>query len=84
MLLGQHRAMIVHGDGLDELALHGESTIFDLEHGDIRKLTVTAEDFGLPSFPLAAIEGENQKKTENTLRLPLPVKVKKLTAPLLQ
>ena len=65
MLLGQHRAMIVHGDGLDELALHGESTIFDLEHGDIRKLTVTAEDFGLPSFPLAAIEGgepeENRK-----------------------
>ena len=71
MLLGQHRAMIVHGDGLDELALHGESTIFDLEHGDIRKLTVTAEDFGLPSFPLAAIEGgepeENRKYIEAAL-----------------
>lgn len=65
MLLGQHRAMVVHGDGLDELALHGESTIFDLEHGDIRKRTVTAKDFGLPSYPLSAIEGgepeENKK-----------------------
>jgi Anthranilate phosphoribosyltransferase len=43
MLLGQHRAMIVHGDGLDELALHGEIMIYDLEHGDIRKLTVTRQ-----------------------------------------
>jgi anthranilate phosphoribosyltransferase len=71
MLLGQHRAMIVHGDGLDELALHGESIIFDLEHGDIRKRTVTAEDFGLPSYPLSAIEGgepeENKKYVEAAL-----------------
>jgi anthranilate phosphoribosyltransferase len=71
MLLGQHRAMIVHGDGLDELALHGESIIYDLEHGDIRKLTVTAEDFGLSSYPLSAIEGgepeENKKYIEAAL-----------------
>mgnify|MGYP001043588197 CR=1 FL=1 len=71
MLLGQHRAMIVHGDGLDELALHGESIIFDLEHGDIRKRTVTAEDFGLTSYPLSAIEGgepeENKKYVEAAL-----------------
>ena len=57
MLLGQHRAMIVHGDGLDELALHGQSTIVDLEHGDIRTYTVNAADFGLPSYPISAIEG---------------------------
>lgn len=57
MLLGQHRAMIVHGDGLDELALHGESQVFDLEHGDIRRTTVTAADFGLSAYPLSAIEG---------------------------
>ena len=56
-LLGQHRALIVHGNGLDELALHGESHIFDLEHGDIRRYTVTPEDFGLPEYPLSAIEG---------------------------
>ena len=63
--------MIVHGDGLDELALHGESIIFDLEHGDIRKRTVTADDFGLSSYPLSAIEGgepeENKKYVEAAL-----------------
>ncbi|NMH58869.1 anthranilate phosphoribosyltransferase [Alteromonas ponticola] len=57
MLLGQHRAMIVHGSGLDELALHGESIILDLEHGDIRRLTVTPADFGLSQYPIKAIEG---------------------------
>lgn len=71
MLLGQHRAMIVHGDGLDELALHGESVILDLEHGDIRKRTVTTKDFGLPTYPLSEIEGgepdENRKMVEAAL-----------------
>ena len=58
-------------DGLDELALHGESMIYDLEHGDIRKLTVTAQDFGLPHYPLSAIEGgepeENRQFVESAL-----------------
>ena len=71
MLLGQHRAMIVHGDGLDELALHGESHIIELEHGDLRTLTVTPSDFGLPSYPLEAIAGgepdENRKMVEAAL-----------------
>lgn len=57
MLMGHHRAMIVHGDGLDELALHGESIIVELEHGDMRTHHVAAKDFGLPSYPLKAIEG---------------------------
>ncbi len=71
MLLGQHRAMIVHGSGLDELALHGESQIIDLEHGDLRSLTVTPADFGLPSYPLEAIAGgepeDNHKMVEAAL-----------------
>lgn len=71
MLLGQHRAMIVHGDGLDELALHGESHIVDLEHGDLRKFTVTAADFGLPSYPLSAIEGGEPEKNREMIEAAL-------------
>lgn len=71
MLLGQHRAMIVHGNGLDELALHGESQVLDLEHGDIRKLTLTPEDFGLKTYPLSELEGgepdENRQMIEAAL-----------------
>lgn len=57
MLLGQHKAMIVHGDGLDELALHGNSTILQLDHGDVRESTLSAQDFGLPNYPIRAITG---------------------------
>lgn len=71
MLLGQHRAMIVHGDGLDELALHGESIIYDLEHGDIRELTVTAKDFGLSSYPLSAIEGGEPEENREYIQAAL-------------
>ncbi|GGW75392.1 anthranilate phosphoribosyltransferase [Alteromonas halophila] len=71
MLLGQHRAMIVHGSGLDELALHGESVIVELEHGDARRYTVTPSDFGLKQYPLSAIAGgepdENRKMVEEAL-----------------
>lgn len=57
MLMGQQRALIVHGAGLDELALHGESQIVDLEHGDLKRYTVTAEDFGLKRYDLDSIKG---------------------------
>ena len=71
MLLGQHRAMIVHGSGLDELCLHGESHIVDLEHGDTRTMTVTPADFGLPEYSLDSIKGgepaDNKKYVEDAL-----------------
>ncbi|MEW9798347.1 anthranilate phosphoribosyltransferase [Alteromonas sp. CYL-A6] len=71
MLLGQHRAMIVHGSGLDELALHGESDVFDLEHGDIRHYRVSPATFGLPEYRLEDIAGgepqDNQKMVEAAL-----------------
>ncbi|MCW8107915.1 anthranilate phosphoribosyltransferase [Alteromonas ponticola] len=71
MLLGQHRAMIIHGNGLDELALHGESIIFDLEHGDIRRLQVTPADFGLSQYPISAIEGGDPADNYRMIRAAL-------------
>lgn len=58
ILMGHKHAMIVHGDGLDELALHGESNIVHLHQGEVRHATVTASDFGLPEYPISAIAGD--------------------------
>lgn len=70
-LLGQSHAMIVHGSGLDELALHGESFIVELHHGEARRYTVTPENFGLKQYPLKALEGgdpdDNRKMVEAAL-----------------
>ncbi|NVK58312.1 MAG: anthranilate phosphoribosyltransferase [Alteromonadaceae bacterium] len=70
-LMGQHRALIVHGDGLDELALHGPTQIAEIDHGSINRYTVTPEDFGLSEAPISAIAGgephENRQLIEAAL-----------------
>ncbi|MBR0656691.1 anthranilate phosphoribosyltransferase [Plastoroseomonas arctica] len=55
--LGTERAWLVHGLGLDELTLAGESQVAALEDGAIREFTVTPEDAGLPRADIAAIQG---------------------------
>ena len=50
-LLGYQDAMVVHGAGLDELALHGTSTVAHLKQGEISQTTVTPADFGLAEYP---------------------------------
>ncbi len=55
--LGTERAWLVHGDGLDEITLTGETEIVALENGHIRTFTMVPEDAGFPRAPLAAITG---------------------------
>jgi anthranilate phosphoribosyltransferase len=45
--LGSERAMVVHGDGLDEIALSGETRVAELRDGAVRVYTVGPEDAGL-------------------------------------
>ncbi|MBX6375203.1 MAG: anthranilate phosphoribosyltransferase [Acetobacteraceae bacterium] len=55
--LGTERAWVVHGQGLDELTLAGESQVVEI-HGDrLREFTVSPEDAGLPRAPAAALKG---------------------------
>ncbi|MBR0650986.1 anthranilate phosphoribosyltransferase [Roseomonas terrae] len=56
--LGTERAWLVHGQGLDELTLAGESQVVSLDaDGSIREFTVTPEDAGLPRAPTEAVKG---------------------------
>lgn len=55
--LGHQHAYVVHGSGLDELALHGESQIVEVNQGIVTHSQVSPADFGLSSYPLHAIEG---------------------------
>jgi anthranilate phosphoribosyltransferase len=56
--LGTERAWLVHGQGLDELTLAGESQVVALEQdGSIRDFTVSPEDAGLPRAPAEALKG---------------------------
>ncbi|GGC48374.1 anthranilate phosphoribosyltransferase [Siccirubricoccus deserti] len=55
--LGMERAWVVHGQGLDEIALSGETRVAALEDGAIREFTITPEDAGLERAPPEAIRG---------------------------
>lgn len=56
--LGHERAWLVHGAGLDELTLAGETDVVSLEaDGTVRAFTVAPEQAGLSRAPHAAIAG---------------------------
>ncbi|MFZ1897328.1 anthranilate phosphoribosyltransferase [Methanoregula sp.] len=45
-LLGVSRAMVVHGSGLDEITITGETTVTELEGGRLKDYTLSPEQFG--------------------------------------
>ncbi|MCG9630816.1 anthranilate phosphoribosyltransferase [Vibrio sp. Isolate30] len=69
--MGMKRAAVVHGSGLDEVAIHGETIVAEIKDGQIHEYTVSPEDFGLNQHPLEAIKGgtpeENKTITTDIL-----------------
>ena len=51
------RAMVVHGSGLDEIAVHGETTVAEVDKGDISEYTLAPADLGLDQHPIEAVAG---------------------------
>lgn len=56
-LLGRETALVVHGAGCDEIALHGPTTAVRLHAGRLERLTLEPADFGVAAAPLAALAG---------------------------
>lgn len=65
--LGVRRALVVHGSGLDEVALHGETKAVRVIDGRAERLTFSPEDAGLRRAPLSALAGGGPE--ENAARL---------------
>jgi anthranilate phosphoribosyltransferase len=65
--LGVEEALVVHGSGLDEVALHGETRAIRLSNGEITELEITPEDAGLERAPLNVVTGGDP--AENAARL---------------
>lgn len=56
--LGSKGAWVVHGDGMDEIALSGETMVAALSPtGEIAHFTLTNTDFGLPKIAPEALTG---------------------------
>jgi len=65
--LGVERALVVHGSGLDEIALHGFTQAILLRDGTFEDLEMTPEQAGLRRLPLDRIVGGTPR--ENAVRL---------------
>ena len=57
------RAIVVHGDGLDEFGVHGESTVAEVDGDAVTEYTVTPGDLGVDTHDLSAVAGGSP--TEN-------------------
>ncbi|HHO55933.1 MAG TPA: anthranilate phosphoribosyltransferase [Trueperaceae bacterium] len=66
--LGLKRALVVHGDGLDEMSVSGETIVSELKDNQILNYTVKPEDFGLGRYELADVLGSSPSENAKTIR----------------
>src|SRR5260370_27425858 len=65
--MGVREALVVHGSGPDEVALHGETRAIRLSGDEIEELEITPEEAGLERAPLKVVTGGDVE--ENAARL---------------
>ena len=51
------RALVVHGSGMDEIALHDRTTVAEVDGGDVEEYTIEPADLGLDRYPVEAVAG---------------------------
>ena len=66
--MGVKEALVVHGSGLDEVALHGETRAIRLSGGEMEELEITPEDAGLERAPLKVVTGGNVEENAGRLK----------------
>ena len=65
--LEHQHSFVVHGSGLDEVALHGETQVAEIKNGKIEYFTLTPEDFGLKAQSLESLRGGEPQENAKML-----------------
>ncbi|HEX8125300.1 MAG TPA: anthranilate phosphoribosyltransferase [Allosphingosinicella sp.] len=66
--LGVRRALVVHGSGLDEIALHGETDAIRVRFGALEPVTIRPEDAGLERRPVQVLRGGGPEENAERLK----------------
>ncbi len=67
--LGSERAWLVHAsNGMDEISLAGDTFVTSLENHQIESFTISAVDFGLPSYSPEEIRGGSATENAKALK----------------
>jgi anthranilate phosphoribosyltransferase len=66
--LGAVHAFVVHGEGLDEIAITGMTHVCEVQRGRTERYSILPEDLGLPRWDRAAIAGGDADFNARVLR----------------
>ncbi|SFM95379.1 anthranilate phosphoribosyltransferase/anthranilate synthase/phosphoribosyltransferase [Izhakiella capsodis] len=66
-MLGYQRAAVVHGGGMDEVALHAPTHIAELRDDQITSYQLTPQDFGLDAHSQEALAGGTPEENRDIL-----------------
>ena len=67
-LTGVNRAFVVHGSGLDEIALHGNTQVVEINNGELIERTIKPQDFGLSNYSLEEIKGGTPQENADIIK----------------
>ncbi|MGQ4555232.1 anthranilate phosphoribosyltransferase [Halobellus sp. GM3] len=62
------RALVVHGSGMDEIALHDETVVAEVDGENVEEYTITPDAIGLDSAPIDAVAGGSPEENAEDLR----------------
>ncbi|WP_347305483.1 anthranilate phosphoribosyltransferase [Corynebacterium sp. SA-MJD20WY100] len=66
--LGRSRALVAHGAGTDEIAVHGTTELWELRDGEITHYTKEPEDLGIERHELADLVGGEGEENAALIR----------------
>lgn len=66
-VLGYQQAAVVHGGGMDEVAVHAPTQVAELRDGEIVCYQLTHQDFGLKQYALSDLEGGTPEENRDIL-----------------
>lgn len=67
-LTGVKRAFVVHGSGLDEIALHGPTQVIEINNTELIERTIEPKDFGLKNYSLEDIKGGTPEENASIIK----------------
>ncbi|NKE37443.1 anthranilate phosphoribosyltransferase [Natronococcus sp. JC468] len=62
------RALVVHGAGTDEIAIHGETRVAEVEGTDVEEYTIEPADLGLAEHEIGDIAGGSPTENAHDMR----------------
>ena len=66
--LGRSRALVVHGAGTDEIAVHGETEVWELRDGEITNYRISPADLGVSTHALEDLRGGDGAENARFMR----------------